>query len=134
MSYTYCNGVYVVTTDIRPNFKRFHTMNAQYSIFNIEDRFKCYQFVSYATNIMQAMHDKKHDSWIVSFNDNPFGYSRSTSRQISRFMQEYLPFGANDVQYAFGHCHSVTPDITTYNDGNITYDFHASTTFHNVWR
>lgn len=141
VSYSYVVGVYVVTTYVRYGFKRFHTMNAQYRVFSTDydselnrDRFTFYQFVSYATDIMQAMYDAKYDSWIVSFNDNPFGYSPSTSRQVSRFIREYLPFTPNDVRIAYKHCSGITPDIATYHDDNVTYDFHSSVTYHNVWR
>lgn len=143
--YEYCNGVNNVNTYVRDNFKRFHTMSAQYRIAFQEEfggtynnssyhRFKLYQFVSYATDIMQAMYDAKNDSWIVSFNDNPFGYSPSTSRQLSRFVREYLPFTLNDIRIAYDNCNGVTPNIATYHIGNITFDFHSSHTFHNVWR
>ena len=143
--YEYDNGIYHVTTYIRDDFKRFHTMNAQYRIGYQEDfggiynnssyhRFKLYQFVSYNTDIMQAMHDAITDTWIVSFNNNPFGYSRSTSRQVCRFVNEFLPFSPNDIRIAYENCKGVTSDIATYHNDNVSFDFHSSYTFHNVWR
>lgn len=140
MSYKYVNGCYEVTTDIRDGFKRFHSMKAQESMFVINDdndaRFEVWQFVSYATDIMQVVHDLDYDTWVVSCNGNPFSYSPSTSRQVSRWIREnrFFPFTPNDVRVAYDKCLPITPDISTYSIDNVCFDFHSRYTFHNVWR
>lgn len=143
-SYTYVNGVFVVTTDIRNGFKRFHKCNAQETSFVVNDddnipRFEIWQFISYATPVIQVVKDMKHNTWIVSCNDNPFGYSRTTSRQISKWISEHaFPFSAYDLKESQQLAHQITPDISSYwydcVDLKITYDFHSMYTFHNVWR
>lgn len=154
-SYSYVNGVFVVTTDIRYGFKRFHKCNAQESHFVVNDddnipRFEIWQFISYATPVIQVVKDMKYDSWIVSCNDNPFGYSPSTSRQIIRWIRERaFPFSGYDLKEAFALAHNVTPDIATYwknispdiatywyydIDIKIMFNFHTASHFHNVWR
>lgn len=138
--YDYVNGCYVVHTDIRPRFKRFHKCNAQYNDFLLNDngitRWHIYQFVSYATEIMQVTYDMNYGSFIVSCNGNPYGYSQTTTRQVSRWIRENcFPFDASDILEALELCYNVTPDIASYRvDDNITVDFHAWNTFHNVWR
>ncbi len=140
MSYKYVNGCFEVTTDIRNGFKRFHSMNAQHAMFTIDDdkipRWIVYQFVSYATNVIQVVKDMKYETFVVSCNGNPFGYSRSTSRQITRWINErwFFPFTSDDIRFAYNECIPITPDISTFNYDNVTIDFHSSTTFHNVWR
>lgn len=141
MSYKYVNGCYEVTIEIRKGFKRFHSMNAQETSFVVNDdngipRFAVWQFVSYDTDIMQVVHDNEYDTWIVSFNGNPFSYSPSTSRQVSRWIREnrFFPFTPNDVRVAYDKCLPVTPDISTYSVDNVCFDFHSRYTFHNVWR
>lgn len=140
MSYKYVNGCYEVTTDIRDGFKRFHSMNAQESIFVVDDengaRFEIWQFVSYATDIMQVVHDLDYDTWVVSCNGNPFSYSPSTSRQVSRWIREnrFFPFTISDVRVAYDRCLPVTPNIATYSVDNVCFDFWDSNALCDVWR
>ena len=140
MSYKYVNGCYEVTTEIRDGFKRFHSMNAQESLFVVDDengaRFEIWQFVSYATNIMQVVHDLDYDTWVVSCNGNPFSYSPSTSRQVSRWIRENstFPFTVDDVRVASNECLPITPEISTFSFDFVCIDFHSPYTFHNVWR
>lgn len=141
MSYKYVNGCYEVTIEIRHGFKRFHSMNAQESFFRIKDesgdRFVVWQFVSYATDMIQVVHDLEYDEWIVSCNGNPFSYSPSTSRQVSRWIREssfrYI-FTPQDIRNAYDNCLPVTQDIASYSIDNVCFDFHSPYTFHNVWR
>lgn len=141
MSYSYVNGNYRrVTTEIRYGFKRFNSMNAQESHFTVNDddgtRFEVWQFVSYATDIMQVVHDLEYNTWVVSCNGNPFSYSPNTGRQVSRWIREnsFMPFTPSDVRKAYGNCLPITPDIATYSVDNVCFDFHSPRSFHNVWR
>lgn len=87
MSYTYINGIYEVTTAIRNGFKRFHSMNAQYKF----ERFgwvDYYRFVSYATPILWASHNYGTDKWRILINWESYDCSKSTIRQLTRFMRE----------------------------------------------
>ena len=138
-SYTYCNGVYNVTTYIRNGYKRFHTMNAQCAEFNIDDRLKCWQFVSYNTNICQVIFDSKFYDWYVMFNDNPFGYSSSTTRQVSRWIRENrFPFTGNDVRIAYSNCRGVTPNVAEYDTiretENVYMNFVSPDVINRNWR
>lgn len=138
-SYTYVNGVMQVTTEIRPNFKRYRSMNAQHSKFVIDDaygpRYIVWQFISYATPIIQVVRDMDYDTYVVSCNGNPFGYSRSTSRQVTKWINDhYWPIDSATLRHAYDVCQPVTPDIATYHYDNMTIDFHSSATFHNIWR
>lgn len=140
MSYKYVNGCYEVTTEIRDGFKRFHSMHAQESLFIVDDengaRFEVWQFVSYSTDIMQVVHDLDYDTWVVSCNGNPFSYSPSTSRQVSRWIREnrFFPFTSSDVRVAYDRCLPVTPNIATYSVDNVCFDFWSSNALCDVWR
>ena len=115
-------------------------MNAQESIFVVDDengaRFEIWQFVSYATDIMQVVHDLDYDTWVVSCNGNPFSYSPSTSRQVSRWIREnrFFPFTISDVRVAYDRCLPVTPNIATYSVDNVCFDFWDSNALCDVWR
>lgn len=89
MSYTYINGVYEVTTPIHKGFKRFHSMNAQYS-FEHDDDFNAdsWDFVSYAMPIMTVYHEIDSGMWYITIAYDALIQSRSTNRQISRFLNE----------------------------------------------
>ena len=140
MSYKYVNGVFEVTTEIRNGFKRFHSMNAQETSFVVNDddvpRFAVWQFVSYATDIMQVVHDNEYDTWVVSCNGSPFSYSPSTSRQVSRWIREnrFFPFTPSDVRVAYNECLPITPDIASFSFDNVCFDFCSSSAFRRVWR
>lgn len=139
-SYSYPNGCFEITTHIKDGFKRFHNCRAQYSKFVLNDddnipRFIVYQFISYATPVIQIVRDMKYDKYIVSCNENPFGYSPTTSRQISRWLHEIVtPIDSYTIRHAYDVARPITPDIATYHYDNVTIDFHSSFTFHNVWR
>lgn len=118
-SYSYCNGVYNVTTYVRDGFQRFHTMNAQCSAFNIAERYTCWQFISYATEICQIMYDHKYNVWHACFSSNPFGYSSSTSRQVSRWLRELsdavkCPITPAMVRKAYLNARAITPTHSDY--------------------
>lgn len=140
MSYKYVNGCYEVTTEIRDGFKRFHSMNAQESHFTVNDddgtRFEVWQFVSYATDIMQVVHDLEYNTWVVSCNGNPFSYSPSTSRQVSRWIREnrFFPFTVNDIRVAYNECLPMTPDVASFSFDFVSFDFCSSSVLHRVWR
>lgn len=135
-SYTYCNGVYQVTTYVRNGFKRFHSMNAQCAEFDIDSRWHCWQFVSYNTNICQVMYDSKYDKWHVLFNSDPFDYSRSTSRQVCRWLRENgFSFAPSIVKEAYNNCQPITSDISEYNYDNVTIRFTSTcNVFNRNWR
>ena len=147
LSYIYCNGVYQVTTYVRDGFKRFHTMNAQHSVFDIDERFRCWQFVSYATEICQITYDYKYHIWHACFNGNPFAYSSSTSRQVSRWLRELndsvnCPITPNIVRMAIDNARALTPEHSDYivsreNDRDeMVLDFYDDSRYYhfNVWR
>ena len=147
MSYTYVNGCYEITTEIRAGFKRFHRCNAQESLFTIPEdssnyavsRWYVWQFISYATPIVQVIRDTKYDTWSVTFNCNPYGYSQTTSRQVNRWIYEHrnvFPFDVEDVRIAIDNQHVVTPDVSVFNcsDINIEFEFRNRNTFDRVWR
>lgn len=122
-SYSYCNGVYQVTTFVRSGFKRFHSMNAQYRIQKCAgENITRYYFVSYATPIMYAFHIEDTDKWFIHFNDNPFGFSSSTSRQLSKFLNEFsIPATPWDIKNTIKKAHFFgTPDSNTaYLNDNV---------------
>lgn len=142
MKYSYNNrsSVKDYRKKIREGFERFHSMNAQTSTFVLDDngstRFLVMQFVSYDTNIMQVIYDYKYDTVTVYCNDNPFGWSCSTSRQLSRWLYEsyMIPFDSGLLRMAYEKAHSVTPDLSRYECHNMTFEFRSSDTFGRVWR
>ena len=125
---------------IRDGFKRFHSMNAQTRIMTFDDtqdaNITILQFVSYDTPIIQATINHKHSSVTVVCNDNPFGWSCSTSRQVARWLYEsrYLSFDASTLRMAYENCHGVTPDVSVYEYHNITFEFRSSYSFNRIWR
>lgn len=126
---------------IREGFKRFHSMNAQTSTFGLTDngetRFLVMQFVSYETDIIQVIYDYKYNEYRVYCNGNPFNWSCSTSRQLSRWLYEspMVPFDAGQLKSAYNNCHSITPDLSIYRYYNIEYNFfNDSYAFERNWR
>jgi hypothetical protein len=133
--YKYVNGVYEVYTPIHDGFKRFHSMNAQYRVQEI-DGTKVWQFISYATPILQVV---RYDNvrWLVSFLGNPFDYSPSTSRQVSRFIRENVfPFTASDVRDLLDSCSlSGTPDCSSsFMSETVCIEFRSKASMIRVWR
>lgn len=139
-SYSYTNGCFEVTTQIRNGFKRFHNCRAQHAKFVLNDddnipRFIVYQFISYATPVIQIVRDMKYDSYIVSCNENPFGYSRTTSRQISKWLHEIVtPIDSYTIRHAYDVARPVTPNVSTYKYDNVIIDFRFNGTFDRIWR
>lgn len=141
-SYTYDNGVYMVTTPIYYGFNRFHNCNAQHRhlrIMNLDRTVthEVWQFISYDTKICQIEYDHKYDTWHVFLNANVYNYSRTTSKQFNRWIRENNLFvTVPDIQNALDKCFSVTPDVSVYyTDSIITvsvYDNYRA--FQRVWR
>lgn len=103
--YSYCNGVYNVTTYVRNGFERFHTMNAQCKHTKHVEPYHdaCYQerfdFISYATPICHAIYYSRYGSWKISVNRAYFDCSPSTSRQFSRWLRENnIPVSLYDLK------------------------------------
>lgn len=143
MKYSYNNrsSVKDYHKKIREGFDRFHSMNAQTSTFGLDDngstRFLVMQFVSYDTNIMQVIYDYKYNTVTVYCNDNPFNWSCSTSRQLSRWLYEsyMIPFDAGILRKAYNNCHNITPNVAVYRDHNIEFNFYEdSYSFNSIWR
>lgn len=142
MRYSYDNSISVKDyhKNIRAGFKRFHSMNAQERIMTFDDtndaNITVLQFVSYNTNIIQATIHHDSGRIDVTCNGDPFNWSRSTSRQLSRWLLEsrYLPFDASRLRTAYENCKSVTPDISVYEYFNITFEFRSSYSFDCIWR
>lgn len=99
MSYTYINGTYEVTTPIHNGFKRFHSMNAQvaYTYDELVDvhnstfeyhGYETWDFVSYAMPVLTVMHGFDTNMWDITIAYDAFNQSRSTNRQIARFLRE----------------------------------------------
>ena len=139
-SYDNSNTVKDYHKKIRGGFKRFHSMNAQERIFTFEDtndvNITVLQFVSYDTNIIQATINHDSGRINVTCNGDPFNWSRSTSRQLSRWLYEsrYLPFGADVLRMAHENCRGVTPDLAVYEWHNVTFEFRSSYSFNRIWR
>lgn len=141
-SYTYDNGVYMVTTPIYYGFKRFHKCNAQHRhlrIMNLDQTVthEVWQFISYDTKICQIEYDHKYDTWHVFLNANVYGYSRTTSNQFKRWINECNTLiTITDIQEALKNCFSVTPGVSVYYIYSIitvsVYDSYKA--FERVWR
>lgn len=142
MKYSYNNrsSVRNYHKKIREGFERFHSMNAQARTFGIDEngsrRWLVMQFVSYDTNICQIVYDYKYDSVQVYCNDDPFNWSCTTSRQLSRWLYEsyMINFDSSTLRMAYRNAHSVTPDVSLYRYYNTTFEFRSSDTFNTIWR
>lgn len=142
MKYSYNNrsSVKDYRKKIRDGFERFHSMNAQDRVLTFEDtndpNITILQFVSYDTNIMQVTINHSTNRFIVVCNENPFDWSCSTSRQLSRWLYEsrYLPFDADTLRMAYANCNSVTPDVSVYEWFLFTFEFRSSDAFNRIWR
>jgi hypothetical protein len=101
MSYKYINGYYEVTVPIHDGFKRFHSMNAQYAYtYDTEYDIAQWDFVSYNYPLMSVQH-VIGGNWEVMIAYDALEQSRSTNRQISRFLREInCPFGIMRLQHA----------------------------------
>lgn len=143
-SYKYVNGVYVMETHIIEPYRRFHGCNAQHARFTLcnDDRgllptVEVYQFISYATRIMQVLHNLKHDTWHIQMVCNPFDYSRTTTRQVRRYIRETFAgvFDVTDIDRGLKECELVTPTISTYAiTGSVQCDFMTRKTLDRMWR
>ena len=142
MKYSYNNrsSVKDYHKKIREGFERFHSMNAQTRIMTFDDtndaNITVLQFVSYYTNIVQATINHATNKITVVCNENPFNWSCTTSRQLSRWLYEsrYLPFDFATLRMAYENCNSVTPDLSVYEWHFITFEFRSSDTFNRIWR
>lgn len=143
MKYSYDNSSSVKNYNkkIRKGFKRFHSMNAQEKMFELEDngtvRFKIMQFVSYDTEIMQIVYDYKHNWYNVYCNDSVFDWSCSTSRQLSRWLREQqdIPFDFEFLRNVYSRCYPVTPDLSVLRFGIVEYNFYSNySAFIKNWR
>ena len=88
MSYTYDNGIHMVTTDIHKGYKRFNSRNAQYRhTVDNESLMEQWDFVSYAYPVMSVDHIIDTDSWEVIVVYDALDCSRTTTRQIGDFLK-----------------------------------------------
>ena len=140
-SYTYDNGIYMVTTPIYDGFHRFHGCNAQEKKLVINDekgaRFIVWQFISYNTRIAQVMRDLEHNCYIVYLHGNPYDYSRTTNKQFNRWLREkYFSHLITPmiVNRAYDECNAITPNVSVYMYGNIRIEFRSTDEFDRVWR
>lgn len=124
MSYTYVNGIWSVTTDIRDGFKRFHNCNAQ-----ARNIYHCnsdgimvdhvLQFISYNTEICQIvkLYDYSDYEYYVWVNEDAYSYSRTTTRQFNRWINELARYDANgipiwmDASYIRNMVECATPEL-----------------------
>ena len=140
MAYTYDDGVYVRRVEIMPGWHRFKSCNAQECkrVFDEDGipRFIVWQLISYETPIIKVVKDLKWYEWNVVCNGNPFGYSPSTTRQVSRWISSHaFPFTPNDLRDAYDNCVSVTPDLSTYGVRSfLHFEFRSNHSFKRVWR
>lgn len=142
MKYSYNNSSSVKDyhKKIRDGFERFHSMNAQSRVMGFKDtndaNITVLQFVSYNTNIMQVTIYHATNRFTVVCNENPFNWSCSTSRQLSRWLHEsrYLPFDYDTLRMAYENCNSVTPDVSVCEWFLFTFEFRSSDSFNRIWR
>ena len=140
MGYRYVNGCYEVETPIYDGFKRFHSMNAQTSHFEIPhengmgNRFTVWQLISYNTRICQITYDHKHNTISVYLNGNPYGYSRSTSRQFNRWIDE-LPIHIGCIRNIIDDMRPVTPEVLHWHDNKLNVTMYGyAVDFNRIWR
>lgn len=139
ISYTYYNGVFQVTTEIKPKFKRYHSCNAQYhiSVFNGKDHgmnekvdSKTYTLISYDTWIIHCSWNR--NGWILYVNPNAYEYSVTTTRQLNRFITEYhIPITMNDIKEAINISVKENTNIVWCDD--IIIRFMSSSEICDMW-
>ena len=140
MAYTYDNGIYIRHVEILPGWRRFKSCNAQERKVIIDDegipRFIVWQLISYETPIIQVVKDLKWYAWDIVCNDNPFGYSPSTTRQVGKWISSHaFPFTPNDLRIAYDNCVCVTPNLSTYDVRSfLHFEFRSNHSFKRVWR
>lgn len=88
---------YYAQVEIRPKYRRFHSMAAQHSFEVLSDddgiaRFKVWTFISYNTPICRVTYDIKYDVWYYTVNDDAFRCSHTTIKQFSRWLNEHTNF------------------------------------------
>ena len=101
MSYKYVNGCFEVTVPIHNGYERFHSMNAQYAYtYDMETDIAEWDFVSYNYPLMSVTH-VIGGNWEVMITFDALNQSRSTNRQISRFLREIsCPISIRHLQQA----------------------------------
>lgn len=98
-SYSYVNGCYQVTTQIRDGWHRLNHCNAQYQHLR-RDFFEYWNLISYATPICRVSHitHNGHDIWHMDVTGY-YDCSPSTTRQLQRFLRMFgLPYTVNDIR------------------------------------
>lgn len=111
--------------EIRPNYRRFHSMCAQESFEVLRDAndetriFKAWSFVSYDTPICRVWYDSKWDVWYYTVNAEYFNHSNSTIHQFSRWLREHTSFiSYMSIKHLSQQPKSGTPDISTISYAN----------------
>ena len=144
--YDYVNGCYAIHTEIMEGFKRFHKCNAQERhFFTYSDYYELipecevWQFVSYATPIVQIIHFVKSDDWLLTFNGNPYGYSPTTSRQFNRWLREHERwFGISApkcISDGYEKAKRVTSEIKRYRwSDNVELEYVSQNIMTHNWR
>lgn len=99
-SYKYDNGIYIIETPIYSGYRRFHSMCAQVKVTHKVDRCGEYHivhsFISYNTPVIQVDYYPNTQTYYIDVNSDYANFSRSTSRQVSRFIFELnVPCGVN---------------------------------------
>ena len=118
MKYTYINGYHAVTQEVLPLFTRYHACHAQHAYFKDEVGNRCYLFVSYSTPMAVVLKPHNGPSYYI-FNDNPFGYSATTSRQVSRWLREVIHLDPYIVRDAYEHSKPMDHGGTYYSESLI---------------
>lgn len=138
--YTYDNGIYTITQEILPHFKRYHNCNAQYhvNVFKGKEHgltdcvnAETYTFISYSTWLLHASHNR--NGWILYINPSAYDYSCTTTRQLNRFMREYnIPITMQEIKASLQEAIKENTNIVWCNN-TIIIRVMSSNEISNMW-